>query len=107
MRADRPPSGKAEKSRAESGKHSGGRGLRLRSVVEDPFHPVQVALESRNRTRIRATEQVLHERRVRDAEAKDEASLRLLGERALCHSRGEGLAQEDVRDAGRDVEALS
>src|SRR5262249_8753814 len=40
------------------------------------------------------------------AEPEDETPLRLLGERALCRGRGVGFAQEDVRDASRDMEAL-
>src|SRR5262245_4104872 len=92
VRADRAPGGKAEKSRAESGKHGWGRGLWLRGVVDDPLHPVEVPLQSRNGTPILAAEHPLDERRVRDAEPEDEATLRLFGERSLRRGGGVGIA---------------
>src|SRR5262245_50026118 len=107
VRAERTPGGKAEELRAKSGEHGGGRGLWLRGAVDDPLHPVEVRLERRNGTPILTAEHVLDERRVGDAEPEDEAPLRLLGECALCRGRSVGFAQEDVRDACRDVEALS
>src|SRR5262249_46883951 len=106
VRASRAPRGKAEEARSESGKHGGGGGLLLRGGVEGPPPPGEGPLERRNGTLILTAEHGPDERRVRDAEPEDETPLRLLGERALCRRRGVGFAQEDVRDASRDMEAL-
>ena len=98
--------GQLEHLGAERGEERGRRLGRLGRHVGRGCHGLEVGAHGRQRLVVGQVAQALHQRRVGDPEAQDEAVARLLGDRALGLHHGPGVPVVDVGDARGEHERV-